>query len=483
MDEGKSPVKWLFVAGIFLLNLFLWLMPSDVAYLVAQQRDVLLGRYSLERFVSLIVLLPVSLGIIKLLLSRRKPSRKDWYKTVALTISIGLSVILMDAAARMALSKNYEGERSIYHRIPNTRFTGTTRDLPETAYSYPQTPQGYPTFDYTLTVDKRGFRNQQDLDRCDILALGDSFTEGSQVSDEHVWPVLLAQKSGQVVYDMGMSGGHPGTYIETLKRFGLELQPHTVICMLYEGNDFKNSNYNEPEEGFFVSLNRYKKTSPIRRMLENLLLRSFGPIGSPPNGPIGPDDPLYPVAWLPIWIPAGENGRPYTMTVKSILEHYLPRDAFEKSPGCRQSLLALGQLQALCREKQIRLIVVFAPDRPHTLLPLVRDELDPRQIHAFLSTKAKNLPGPEALFTTLFERLEICEAVVRDFCREESIEFVSLTAALRDQTERGKQTYLAYNIHWSPAGHVVAADVLWRYLQETAEPSSPSPKIEPVKSP
>lgn len=50
----QNRIKWVITAILFLLHLFWWVMPSNIAYLIAQDRDILLGRYSLDRFTAMI---------------------------------------------------------------------------------------------------------------------------------------------------------------------------------------------------------------------------------------------------------------------------------------------------------------------------------------------------------------------------------------------------------------------------------------------
>ena len=120
-------------------------------------------------------------------------------------------------------------------------------------------------YDYLFPGDlENDIPPKTDLEKYDVVALGDSFAEGSRVSDNQVWSARLAKKTKSTVYNLGMSAGHPGTYLETLKKFGLALSPKTVICLLYEGNDFRDSNYRN-KNGLGDRLEDCLKESPIHR--------------------------------------------------------------------------------------------------------------------------------------------------------------------------------------------------------------------------
>ena len=102
-------------------------------------------------------------------------------------------------------------------------------------------------------------------------------------------------------------------------------------------------------------------------------------------------------------------------------------------------------------------------------LPLAADTLSPEKVRAFMALKAKNLPPADQLIDTLLPRLQAQESVLEEFCRTESIEFVSLTEPLRTEILRGQQTYFTYDQHWTPVGHKVVASTLHHYLYSTAE--------------
>jgi hypothetical protein len=56
--------------------------------------------------------------------------------------------------------------------------------------------------------------------------------------------------------------------------------------------------------------------------------------------------------------------------------------------------------------------------------------------------------------------MDTFEEVMRQFCRQEAIEFISLTEILRQQMLAGRQAYFTYDQHWSPEGHRIVAEYL-----------------------
>ena len=476
--------KWVWTFAVVLTNLVLWGTPSDLAYNVAQQRDILLGRYTVDRVTMLLIVLIISALILNgIWLKRKREGKKEKehkFKVIAVSVSIIISIVAVDVYLRIVQNRNYVRSPGFYHRVTNTVQHGVNRDVPLNLFSYPQARPGYPDVDYTLTTDDRGFRNSTDLEKYDIVVLGDSFTEGSQVSDNQTWPVLLAAKSTRTVYNLGMAAGNPATYLETLKKFGVGLSPQIVICMLYEGNDFRVSNFDTSDEdpspfnprALFYS-------SPLRLRARQALLRYLGPIdrnrfkntGTGPGGaqPYAPSHPLYAVSWMPVGVPTGPDAKYYTFTVKRLLDHFVSSDTFLNSPACRQTLETFRVIKRICEENNIRFIIAYAPDKPHVLLPLIKHTLSPDMLHAFMALKEKDLPPVEKLMEVLMTRLGVQESAVEAFCREEKIGFISLTEPLQQSMTKGLQAYYTYDQHWTPDGHEVVAEALCRYLQNSIE--------------
>lgn len=462
--------KWITTVVIAAGNIVLWAIPSNIAYLVAQHRDVLLSRYSVAHMTWLLLLLPISAAVLYLIWANEKNKRKRQFQVIALSISILLSLCVVDLALRLVSSRRYVRQAGLHHRMPNTEKKGITLDVPPTAFSYPNAPNGYRPINFILTVDHRGFRNQTDLKQYDILAIGDSYTEGSGVSDTQAWPVQLATKSEKNVYNLSVSGGHPDTYLESFKQFGLALSPKIVLCALYEGNDFRNDNFKEAKKGVGYDMQLFFKRSPIRRYIKEAIIRYLGPVGSSRAEKLGEKGgPLFPLSWLPLAIPEGPEAKYYTFQIKDLLQHYVSKEQFFQSIGCQQSFHALRQINKICRTKNIRLIVVYTPDKSHVVLPLVKDTLSPDLLHEFLALKADDLPDPHELKDTLFTRLKEKEAIFADFCRQESIEFLSLTKALRREILVGRQAYFTYDQHWTPLGHKIVAQTLAQHLTSTPD--------------
>ncbi len=477
--NGKTG-KWIATGVVAAVNIVLWLGQSALAYNIAQERDILLGRFTFDRFTLNLVVSVISLFVINGIWAAKKvktpqQKRQDTFKVIALALSILISLAAADTALRILKAKQYQGRADLFFRTPDTIQKGIVTDVSKTAFSYPAPAKGFGDFEFTITIDNNGFRNKTDFEKCDIITLGDSFTEGSHVSDEHVWPFLLAEKSGLKIYNLGMSGGNPVSYLELIKRFAPKFSPRIIMCVLYEGNDFRSSNFEgrklqekqQPRKFSFVS---YIKTSPLRLGLKNLFIRLLGPLGSSrfaddfKSGKVGTGHPLYPVSWLPVAVPQGQEAKYYAFDFKSLRDDCIDRKAFETSGGWKGTSEKLLEIKKLCDENGIRLVVVYAPDKPHLLMPLIKDDVPKEKLYAFMSLKMKNLPTVGEITDFVCKNLDSKESAVGEFCKAQSIEFLSLTKPLQDAIKSGKQAYFTCDQHWTPVGHSIVADAAMAFF-------------------
>lgn len=469
MKKGQLTriVRSLIIVGVLAV---LWGTESDLAYNVAQQRAILLGRYTVEKMFLLIFLTPVLLAA--LFWTRKKnpqdPSarRLALFRWICLTAAVVFAVVFADIALRLLSRKHYVGDEQSFRRVSEKAYRGVAQDRPEFAFCYPKALPGYPDVPYVLTVDRSGFRNPQEQDQYDWIVLGDSFAEGSRVSDEHVWPALLASQRHVRIYNLGVSGGSPVTYLDTLRNFGVAKRPAKVLYMLYEGNDWRDSNFRKAKSDESPKKTLYDRTvrnSPVRRLLKESVLHFFGAVGchrfADDPAVNRPSHPMYPVAWLPIEIPVG-SGNVYAFDVKRFEDHYITEDRFRQTRGFSETARLLQETAALCRTVNAELTVIYAPDTPHVIMEDILDRVPPEQLHAFMSTLLKHPPEPAALSAALREGAGVRERVLKEFCEKNRIDFISLTEPLRQKTREGIHAYYTYDQHWSPEGHRVVADFL-----------------------
>ncbi|UCC30397.1 MAG: hypothetical protein JSU86_19625 [Phycisphaerales bacterium] len=454
----------IWLAVVILVNLALWLIPSDIVEQIARDRHTMLGRYSRQHFTWIIGVAVVSLISFYVDWSTGERYKRRWFQVMATLLFLIPVLGAIDFAVRGPEAGHYVHDALAYHRPVNAEFEITFEDKPEALRTYPEAPPGYGSVNCTGRTDKRGFRNQTDLTEYDIVVLGDSFAEGSKVSDEHAWTVRLAEKSGLTVYNLGMSGYDPLHYLASLQRYGLALKPRYVLCMLYEGNDFRSAKSDRKRKSPSVSkrLKRYLKQSPIVSTADDFLIRTFGPINC-----AGPVKGIEILDWLPLAIPAGPEAKYYAFAPKQLRDLYQSKEDFSRDRHWLNPRRLLADMDKLCRQAGRRLIVVYAPTKTHVTLPIVTDRLPAESVRAFTAISyKKDLPEPTTFLASLLQRIDAKESVVGDWCQRESIPFIRLAKALRNAATDGTQVYYTYDQHWTPQGHEVVAEAIHEFLAD-----------------
>jgi hypothetical protein len=121
-----------------------------------------------------------------------------------------------------------------FRRIPNLHWSAAQypSDIEE-VYWLPRTLAAPITFTY----DRWGYRNTIDMERASIVLIGDSFVEGSYVSDEQTLASHLADRSVQSVANLGVAGYGTMQEFRVLKGDALARKPKVIAWFFFEGND------------------------------------------------------------------------------------------------------------------------------------------------------------------------------------------------------------------------------------------------------
>jgi hypothetical protein len=319
--------------------------------------------------------------------------------------------------------------------------------------SYPRRVAGYRSRPIVLTTDDRGLRNAPRGGRYDVVVAGDSFTEGSMVSDGETWWSLLARDTGRRIYNTAVSGLSVREYLNNWAAFGLDSGATTLVVMLYEGNDWKPlARPAAPVEAGFFDF-AFGDT-PLRWRAERALIELLAPIGADRPPPPSPG-----LAWMPVRVDAGGATRHYAFEPKHLMRLDWDPAAFAAAPEWTTNEAVLRELVALARERGVRVAIAYAPSKPHVVLPLVRDRVTAEQLHAFAAFRhhAGRLPDPPALRDRLFAHLDTQEQTLAHWCATRNVPFLSLTEPLRAAMAEGIPVYFTYDPHWTEQGHAIVA--------------------------
>ncbi|MDL1959935.1 MAG: hypothetical protein LWW99_11375 [Deltaproteobacteria bacterium] len=483
--KGKR-IKICLGLGIVSLSFCIWFFPSNVVELIARHRHVLLGRYSVERFSLFFFLTPILwLAAYALWASIKLSGKQVAFRVIALVFSVVLATLAIHILGQLIrkpryiekevkFRKDWPGGDQVHdvvrHRPPNSFYRVRYTDAPHAARSYPDAPAGYPAVNLTLTSDARGYRNLTSLEQYDIVTVGDSFTEGSRVSDDEPWPILLGKKLNRNVYNLGISGGRPDYYLNVFRVFGLDLRPKVAIFMIYEGNDFKGIRLEKgstnPGQPLGKRIEKAIKYSPVVMGFKTAFIKYLGPINA--DGPVPGAEIL---SWMPVAVPPGPGAKYYAFRTKRLTRLYWTECEFRQSFGWTSTVKFFKMIKDICDREGIRLVFAYAPSKPHVVMPLAKENISPEHLHAFASLKKRGLPAPKEFKKKLYDRLGSQENVLREFCQNQGIEFVSATTALQKMAAGGHQVYYTYDQHWTRLGHVTVAEELFRYFtaSETGE--------------
>ncbi|BBM81667.1 SGNH/GDSL hydrolase family protein [Candidatus Uabimicrobium amorphum] len=434
---------------LLLLNIPLWLQSSNVAYLVATGRCVLLNRYSVDKFLFNMSFFVFSLACFFVI-------SPHWKKRCLQVAIFSSSLAICCFAIYWIFPQNRTLSNTIAYYQPNLKVSYTFSDAPFYKRSYPTAIVGENS-QVNFATDPRGFRNKQALEKADIVVIGDSFTEGVFVDDDHIWPALLAQKTQQKIYNLGISGAHPTHYYENLKRFGIPLKPKIVICMLYELNDFKKMRNYEPQKITHKIL--YFVRGLKMKILSSLLLDPLlGGIGSKSSFP---QEEIF--SWMPVTINTNQH---YFFPIQEYRYALFSKDVFIQTPGWKQVSHQLVKIQDLCKKHHIQLLYVLAPSKVRTTFPIVQSQYNEKSLLKMLALQfpklAINLEKIQKNFDNIEETLGL-------FLKEKGGSFYSLTKDLRRETSKSGQLYFTYDVHWNSLGHSVVSDAIFKKIRPLLE--------------
>ena len=410
-EKKYRNVRLLIAALMLLLSSILWVIPSDVIKLVVRQKHVMLGRYSLEKFSLLLFISPLLWFVVAFLCSKAKFDKNMVFRIITVTFS---SLITLTAAMILstiffspryieeAIKETTASEEAVevtsMHRAPNEIHIVEFKDEPTIKYSSLDVPLDSHLIEFTFKTDDYGFRNQSNLKQYDIVAVGDSFVEGSKVLDGECWTTVIKEKLNRSVYNLGISGASPGVYLNNFFAVGKNFNPDIAIFMIYEGNDFKNKKYNRKGVKFgnerISFFKKYIKKSPIVSRIRQILLKYFQTkqvqvkhFETKKENTVVPDDD--PLSWIPIVIKAGGKTNYYSFKPKRLVRLYRTEKEFLGSPEWTVNAEIFRRIKHLTEQEKVRLIFVYAPSKPHfvgyTRQPYLRSKLQydeyPQQYH------------------------------------------------------------------------------------------------------
>jgi hypothetical protein len=330
----------------------------------------------------------------------------------------------------------WEGEHNrlddelIHIHPPYDRITGR---MPGDLTAFGVEPVRLYEVDYQY--DSNGFRNHAEYDSAAVVLSGDSFVEALLTPVERSVSVRLEERLRRPVYNLGQSNWGPSHQVPALRRFGLPLEPQTVVWFFFEGNDLKDVGVYAGTIGNLEERSRRYDRFTRRSFVRNVL-----------------------------WLVALMTNRDDRMERRRSCELTRPPS---EGPGRLYFLYAGEPLTAhddsLLQAAQREILVARAETEAAGAVFVLAFVPTKFRVYADLCewTEQSDLAG--------WVRNDL-PARMAAFAERQDMLFLDLTEPLRAASEAGALTYFEDDTHWTPAGHDVVADAVARLLSGRATP-------------
>ncbi len=293
-----------------------------------------------------------------------------------------------------------------------------------------------PPQEFDIRYDQHGFRNDDDLDRAEVVVVGDSYVESPMLSNSSLLTSTMKRLSGSSVANLGISGYGPEQELIVLKRYGLSLQPKVIVWTFFEGNDLLQLDPEGTElDPALSDVSMPRDDYWMRSLTRNLLVVSKRVMsGCVPNHTFLQFRGLFRDM-------SGKQTELYFWEKPAALK---PTDRLR----LERLRSILTEAHELSRQQGVRFVVAFAPVKYRVHRGLENFEPSTPEMREW---PVNDLPG---------ELESMLKAISPD------IHFIDLTFPLREAAAAGVLTYLPDDTHWTAEGQRVAGEAIHRALIE-----------------
>ena len=291
-----------------------------------------------------------------------------------------------------------------------------------------------------------------------ILALGDSFTYGAGVAYDDIFTTILERRlqeaaPGLEVINLGVSGWDPSEEFHLLKIYGSRFQPDAVMMNFFIGNDIMRRRGAFFEEPMVVAGQSYyihtvgnwvhDTFGPDRwylyHNLNYLLKMGVHRFRLPEDGEIGNGNETG-------FFKPFRTREAYLKDIDERSEIYLKEDTSSFDYHWNRTLATLNSMRLFLERRGIPLILVLLPAQ--------------EQVDRDLQRNLMNALGA----TPDQYDFEKPQRLLKAWGEQQHIIVVDLLPAFRGQAAPSA-FYFENDIHWTKAGHKLAAKTLWPLLK------------------
>jgi hypothetical protein len=317
---------------------------------------------------------------------------------------------------------------------------------------------------YHATYNQWGFRTNSSAGPFDVVVIGDSYVEIGE-SDEKTLSEQIKKYSGLKTFNLGRSWYGPHQYIEVFKRYGLPLKPKTAMLCYFAGNDIQDIEmYGRWLGGGHYYSFALDRKSFFKRYLiatKQILLYVWhdwliGDLSVEPSK-------LEPQKSEMVASVTSGNINPYLGMIRSgsnvktkltftlrYGDPHLSAEILASSKEWKTLKEVLNEFKKLCRDNNIRPVLVFIPSK----IQIYNDYLTTEsglQVQRFKLQQDRYNLNSEKAFLSL--------------CRQLGLEVIDLVPHFQQLARQEQLLYYPFNNHWNSHGIEEAGKVIGHYLQ------------------
>jgi hypothetical protein len=306
-------------------------------------------------------------------------------------------------------------------------------------------------------TDEFGFPNAAPLPpRVEVVVLGRSYSMGAQAADP--WPRRLAAQTGWPVLNLSQGGSGLDTKEAYLVRYGLPRQPSWVILEILPSMDVLE--YRGAPSHLLIQ----QLPFPVAQSL----LRQLGPNDEPSFA----SQPIYPLA---VDVP----GRTlqlvfFSQYLSSLTVDQEALTASQQWVDYRRRLL---QVVHVAREHSACVALLYVPTKESIYVSLAER---PSQLAPILAgwspwrlNSARYLyqdPQSQATLSAMQANASAARDVLAAFAQDQRLPFIDPTERMTEAALGGEDPFMAYDTHWSAAGHRIVAGLVAETVQNGSCP-------------
>jgi hypothetical protein len=431
---------------LFIVALILGLATAAAWFLPSDKPNAVLGRLTYFQFVLAVAVSLATLAVISVLFTSVQRRRIVGFRVLTVCLGILIAVSFTELISWvwptssqpgnpwLVLTSDQTNRRTrklVFERNPHIHWKGLSVGClaVERGRSDPYAKV------VEFNTDHEGFRNAADLQQADIVFIGDSHTEAGYLSESDTFASRVAKQMGIVGRNLGRINHCPSEELVIFQEYGLACDPQTVVWQICEHNDLVDEclyrdwlGYGMPslQPPATIRSESWRSRSPSFRLFR--YLRS-----------------LEPWPWEGTFRDSAGTNHPM-LFVGPLTAAHRPR----VNRGFPLMVASLEAGVQLSKRSGIRLLVLLIPEKLRVMGHYVK-----------FSEETQARLGPH---WDLADDESIAHYLTV-LCERWDVDFLDMTAPLKQLAAEGEMVYLPYETHLSSSGHRAVAEQIVKLLK------------------